>query len=281
MRLRSLATIFVAAVTLIVDAQPLGAVVVTAEFSMGLLDFGSSDLVPPPLLIATPGPTTGRLTYDTALAVPQTIDPENLSMTYIFTSGASLAIAFGGTTYTTSASAANPFRIGVGAQPANNFLIAGPLSFPADGVPAAAADPSNPLPAFPFLDLLNGNGSFANAALPTESFPNTFIDAFAQLRSVATMPAQGSVYFLRFLVPGDVTITVMPEPSTLSVLVLPAALVLLRRRLRTCAAPSPPRVDWAARGCRSSSRSSPMKPTSGSPRRLGPVSNARRAAGAG
>jgi hypothetical protein len=230
MRLRLLPIGIFAAVTLTLGVQPANAVYVTADFTLRGLDFGSSDPVPPPFLIATPGPTTGRLTYDTALGVPRTVDPENLSMTYLFTSGASLAITFGGATYSSTASPANPFRIAVGAQPFNNFFIAGPVGFPADGVPAEAADPSNALPAFPFLDLLNGNGSFTNAALPTASFPNTFIDPIASLRSIARTPDQGSVYFLRFLLTSDVTITAVPEPSTLAILALPAAMVLLGRR---------------------------------------------------
>jgi hypothetical protein len=202
-------------------AAPAHAVLVVGELPLQLIDFGfSGSGDPPPLLIGTPdtGLQLGRFTYDTDAVASSIFNPQVFQLPdgtfassglYTFTApgSASLSVTLRGETYSTTARADNPITIGVaGNQRGNDSFKITP-----GGVSSTASDPTNPLPAFPFLSFVLGTDALPNGLLPTSNFTGPFEDPELFLRSIF-QDQQGGGYTLRFRLAGPASITTVPEP---------------------------------------------------------------------
>lgn len=183
---------------------------------------------PPPLIDPTTGmlgipATVGQFTYDTDAVASQSRSPDGLVGRYTFVDSASLSLTIFGRTYSTTSSPANPIEIDVTATPGNAFF----RIFSVLGV----ADASNPFPAYPELEYVNGTGlsPFASADLPTATFSVAgFMDRVAFLHSVA-LRGTPDWYQANFFASGP-TITTVPEPGLPSLLWLAAITWLCRRQ---------------------------------------------------
>ncbi|MEJ0072213.1 MAG: hypothetical protein WDO24_29805 [Pseudomonadota bacterium] len=83
-----------------------------------------------------------------------------------------------------------------------------------------ASDPSNPVPAIPFIELDGGTNALLNNSLPTASFPGTYptwMDADAFLRST-NGSGPDPYYRIQYDLTSDVTITTVPEPPAIALL---------------------------------------------------------------
>jgi hypothetical protein len=216
--------LFLLAGVLVADVStPAEAVVVVGDFQLRLIDFiPSAPPTPPPLAIGTPGPMSGQFIYDTGAVATQLVSPDLSFGRYTFVNAASLSLTLQGLTYSTSARPDNPLEIVVSSSPSNNFFSVAPAGvIPSPGFEPSAPDPSNPLAAYPFIEFQNGAGALSSGALPTSSFPEPgggFMDPAVFLAS-ATQPRTPGGYLLFFLA-GPVTITTVPEPGSLGLLVL-------------------------------------------------------------
>jgi hypothetical protein len=215
------AAVFVAVLCIGGAAQ---AVQVVAHFTLGLFNVEPSEQVPPLLLppLDTSAPS-GGFSYDTA-RVSSTTPPSPPLIggmpRYTFTDpgAASLFVTLNGYTYSTTSSPANPLIVQVtGGTPFNDFFgITAPNMLP---------DPSNPLAAVPRLSLVNANGpAFPDSSLPTSDFRSaSFEDPTLILESQQPFN-QPDFYRLFFQLKSDVSITPVPEPPGLAVVLLAAAL---------------------------------------------------------
>jgi hypothetical protein len=151
---------------------------------------------------------------------------------YTFLTAASLSLTVNGLTYSTSARPDNPIEIvAEGGDGFDQFIMSPqPISLPESN--PNTPDAANPLPAFPYIEFHDGTGALPNGALPTTSFPAAgghFNDPAVFLSSAGAP----FLYRLKFLA-GPVTITTVPEPAALGLMLLGAGAIgriVLRRRL--------------------------------------------------
>jgi hypothetical protein len=219
-----------------------GAVVVVGEFPVHMVDTNNQDAAP--LHVSAPGGGSNlfRFTYDTAAVASQTVNFTDAAnpltpgaggnARYTFLDSASLSLAG----YTTTARPDNPLIVSISQDriARDDFVIA-PPGYPLFGPVPAASDPSNPVPAFPYLSFHFGFAPLS-VALPTSTaaFGGLFMDQYAYLVSAdhGIRPPDG--YLIRFVADGPVSITTVPEPRGIAVLGLSLAALFGVLRHRRC-----------------------------------------------